>query len=138
VRLKYRSAILIVDITNLDQIRRDFDRQAAQELPLRVAGRLLSAAREIDTVARLAELRFGVLVEGPLSSEDAASEGPRLVARCLMPFRNKPIDWVARVRVAQTLVPTERADAAKVLERLEGLLAAVSPESKRAVFTLTS
>lgn len=137
-RLKYRSAVLLVDIVNIEQVRHVYGQLSAEELPLRVAGRLLSAAREIDTVARLAELRFGVLVEGPLSSEDAASEGPRLVARCLMPFRNKPIDWVARVRVAQTLVPTERADAAKVLERLEGLLAAVSPESKRAVFTLTS
>jgi hypothetical protein len=36
------------------------------------------------------------------------------------------------------MVPTERADANQVVERLEGLLSAVSPESKRAVFTLTS
>jgi two-component system, sensor histidine kinase LadS len=137
-RLKYQSAVLIIDITNVEQVRRDYGQRSAEELPLRVAGRLLSAAREIDAVARLSESRFGVLVEGPLSAEDAASEGPRLVARCLMPFKNKPIEWVAQVRVAQTMVPTERADANQVVERLEGLLSAVSPESKRAVFTLTS
>ena len=135
-RLKYQSAVLLIDIVNLEQIRRDFGARSAEELPLRVAGRLLSAAREIDGVARLSELRFGMLVEGPLTAEEAASAGPRVVARCLMPFRNKPIEWVAQVRVAQSLVPTERADPQQVLERLEALLAAVPADSKRAVFAL--
>jgi len=137
-RLKYDSAILIIDIMNIEQIRRQFGARSAEELPLRVAGRLLGAAREIDSVARLGPHRFGMLIEGPLTPEDAATEGPRIVARCLMPFMNKPIDWVAQVRVAQTLVPTERADAATVIARLEALLANVSPGSKRAVFTLKS
>ncbi|HSV34882.1 MAG TPA: 7TM diverse intracellular signaling domain-containing protein [Ramlibacter sp.] len=137
-RLKYESAVLLVDVVNIEQIRRDFGARSAEELPLRVAGRLLAAAREIDGVARLSDLRFGMLIEGPLSAQDAASAGPRVVARCLMPFKNKPIEWVAQVRVAQTLVPTERADAQLTLERLEALLAAVPADSKRAVFSLRS
>jgi GGDEF domain-containing protein len=137
-RLKYQSAILIIDIINAEQIRKQYGARSAEELPLQVAGRLLAAARDIDSVARLGDLRFGMLIEGPLTVEDAASEGPRIVARCLMPFKNKPLDWVAQVRVAQTIVPTQRADSRQVIERLEALLANVSPESKRAVFTLTS
>ena len=137
-RLKYQSAVLLIDIVNIEQIRRDFGARSAEELPLRVAGRLLSAAREIDGVARLSELRFGMLVEGPLTAEEAASAGPRVVARCLMPFKNKPIEWVAQVRVAQTLVPTERTDPQQVIERLEAVLAAVPADSKRAVFALKS
>jgi diguanylate cyclase (GGDEF)-like protein len=137
-RLHYESAVLVIDIINAEQIRRQYGARSAEELPLQVAGRLLAAARDIDAVARLGEQRFGMLIEGPLSAEDAASEGPRIVARCLMPFKQKPIDWVARVRVAQTIVPAQRADARQVIDRLESLLANVSPESKRAVFTLTS
>jgi GGDEF domain-containing protein len=137
-RLKFESAVLVIDITNAEQIRRDFGARAAEELPLRVAGRLLSAAREIDAVARLSELRFGMLVEGPLTTEEAAAAGPRIVARCLMPFKGKPVECVAQVRVGQTMVPTERADAQQVLERLSAMLANISPESRRAVFTLTS
>jgi GGDEF domain-containing protein len=137
-RLKYQSAVLVIDIVNADEISRRYGPRSAEELPLQVAGRLLTAARDIDAVARLGDLRFGILIEGPLSPEDAASEGPRIVARCLMPFKNKPLDWVAQVRVAQTIVPTQRADAAQVIARLEALLANVSPESRRAVFTLTS
>jgi two-component system, sensor histidine kinase LadS len=135
-RLKYQSAVLLIDIVNIEQIRRDFGARSADELPLRVAGRLLSSAREIDAVARLSPLRFGMLVEGPLTPDETASVGPRVVAHCLMPFENKPVEWVAQVRIAQALVPNERGDADRVIERLESVLATVPADSKRAVFAL--
>lgn len=135
-RLKLRSAVLLVDIANIEQIREQFDRRSAEELPLRVAGRLLSAAREIDSVARLSEHRFGMLVEGPLTAEEVAALGPRIVARCLMPFKNKPIEWVAQVRVAQGLVPMDGTDVDVLLRELQALLANVPADSRRAVFSL--
>lgn len=135
-RLKYRSAVLLIDLVNVDQIRKAFGAADAEELPLQVAGRLLGAAREIDAVARLSQHRFGLLVEGPLSDEDAAAEGPKVVARCLMPFRNKPLDWVARVRVAQMVVPAEGLGARQVIERLQSRLAHVPADSRRAVFAV--
>jgi GGDEF domain-containing protein len=137
-RLKFESAVLVVDIVNHEAIRRDFGTRGAEALPLLVAGRLLSSAREIDAVARLSERRFGMLLEGPLTPEEASSAGPRIVARCLMPFKNKPLAYVAQVRVGLTMIPTERADAQGVIERLGGLLDNVAPDSKRAVFTLAS
>lgn len=136
VRLKYRGAVLLVDIGNIEQIRRDHDRRSAEELPLGVAGRLLGAAREIDSVARLSDHRFGVLLEGPLTAGEVAEAGPRIVARCLMPFPGKPVDWVAHARVAQALVPMDGIDADELLRRLEDLLAAVPPDDRRAVFWL--
>jgi GGDEF domain-containing protein len=135
-RLKHQSVVLVIDLVNVDQIQRDFDRHSAQELPLRVAGRLLSAAREIDSVARLSERRFGMLVEGPLTPEEAAQAGPRVVARGLMPFKNKPMEWVAQLRVAHALVPLDGADAQQLLEQMGELLASVPLDSKRAVFPL--
>ncbi len=135
-RLQHQSAVVLVDIVNLDEIRRDFDRRSADEMPLRVAGRLLSAVRDIDAVARLSELRFGILVEGPLSPREVETLGARLVARCLMPFKDKPPDCVPKVRVAQTLVPRDQ-DAVTVAERLHAVLAAVPTGSRRAVFTVS-
>jgi GGDEF domain-containing protein len=136
-RLKYRSAVLLVDIVNLEQLRRDFDQQAAEELPLHVAGRLLSTSREIDTVARLSDQRFGILLEGPLKADEVAEAAPRVVARCLMPFKNKPLEWTAQVRVAQGLIPMDGTDPAQLLGQLEALLASVPADSKRAVFLLS-
>ena len=71
----------------------------------------MSAAREIDSVARLSERRFGMLVEGPLTPGEAARVRARVVARGLIPFKNKPIDWVAQLRVAQALVPLDGTGA---------------------------
>ena len=134
-RLKHQGVVLLVDIANIDQIRRDFDRRSAEEMPLQVAGRLLSVAREIDSVARLSEHRFGMLLEGPLSDEEAVATGPKVVARCLMPFKGKPLEWVAQVRVAQSLVPNG-GDSGNLVERLEAVLASVPAQSRRAVFTV--
>ena len=136
-RLKFRSAMLLVDIGNIEQIRRQFDSDSARELTLRVAGRLLSVAREIDTVARLSEHRFGILLEGPLHADEVAEAGPRIVARCLMPFKGRPLEWSAHVRVAQALVPMDGTDPSQLIGRLEMLLASAPADSRRAVFMLS-
>jgi two-component system, sensor histidine kinase LadS len=136
-RLKFRSAMLLVDIGNIDQIRRQFDSESARELTLRVAGRLLSVAREIDTVARLSEYRFGVLLEGPLHADEVAEAGPRIVARCLMPFKGRPLEWSAHVRVAQALIPMDGTDPSQLIGRLEALLASAPPDSRRSVLMLS-
>ena len=135
-RLRHLSAVMLIDIVNSRQIRQEFGSKEADELPLRVAQRLLSTARDIDTAARLSEHRFGMLVEGPFSAEDAASLGPRIVARCLMPFRGEHIDCVAQVRVVYALVPRQGSNAQGLLAQLEACMEAAPLHSKRAVFML--
>ena len=135
-RLKHQSAVMLIDIVNTDQTQRDFGRKIADELPLRVAARLLSTAREIDSAARLSERRFGMLIEGPFTAEDAATLGPRIVARCLMPYKGLHVDCVAQVRVAYALVPYQASNAEGLLTQLEDRLAAVSADDRKAVFML--
>jgi two-component system, sensor histidine kinase LadS len=135
-RLRYLSVAVVLEIANTDRIRRDFDRQRADELALSVAGRLLAGAREVDTVARLGEHSFGMLVEGPLGADEAPTVGQRIVARCLMPSHNKPLEWVARLRVVQATVPFDEEGGAALIERLQALLDEVPEDSKRAVYTL--
>ncbi|MEO8388553.1 MAG: 7TM diverse intracellular signaling domain-containing protein [Polaromonas sp.] len=135
-RLRHQSAVMIIDLVNSEQIQRDFGRKAADELPLHVAERLLSTAREIDSAARLSERRFGMLVEGPFNAEDAATLGPRIVARCLMPYKSLHVDCVAQVHVAYALVPYQGSNAQGLLTQLEERLAAAPSDSKRAVFML--
>lgn len=135
-RLRHESAVMLIDVVNTDQIHRDFGRKAADDLPLRVAERLLSTTREIDSAARLSERRFGMLVEGPFTAEDAATLGPRLVARCLMPYKDLPVECVAQVHVAYALVPLQGSNAQGLLTQLEERLSSVPADSRRAVFVL--
>lgn len=136
-RFRHQSAVLMIDLVNLDQVRTDFGRTTAITLRLRVAGRLLATVRKIDSAARLSEHRFGILVEGPISAQDAATLGPRIVARCLMPYPDLPPNCFATVRVAYALVPQQGPTAAIVLARLSQKLAAMPVESRRANFGLS-
>ena len=139
VRLKYRSAILLVDITNLEQIRRDFDRQAAQELPLRAWPAACCRRRARSTAWRACRTTASASCwKGPLKAGEVAEAAPRIVARCLMPFRNRPLGWSAQVRVAQALIPMDGTDPQQLVGQLEALLATTaSHDGKRAVFNLS-
>ena len=137
-RFEQQSVVLLIDIINTEEIEQDFGRKAAKELPVRVAERLLSIAREIDSAASLLELRFGMLVEGPIHADEAKALGPRIVARCLMPFKDLPSSCVAQVRVAYALVPRHGASAQSLLDRLGDRLAAANEtDDRRAVFMLS-
>jgi GGDEF domain-containing protein len=136
-RFSHQSAVLMIDLVNMDQVRIDYGRNTAIALRLRVAGRLLATVREIDSAARLSEHRFGILVEGPISAQDAATLGPRMVARCLMPYPDLPSSCFATVRVAYALVPRQGPSAAIVLARLNQKLAEMATETKRASFGLS-
>lgn len=136
-RLGHKSAVVMIDIINTEQTQRDFGRKAADELPLRVASRLLSTIRDIDSAARLSERRFGMLVEGPISLDEAAQLGPRIIARCLMPFKGLNAECVPRVRMAYALVPLQSTGGQSLMSRLDDrLTAAAVADDKRAVFTL--
>lgn len=136
-RLGHNSAVMLIDLINIGQVQRNFGRKAADQLPVRVASRLLSTIRDIDSAARLSERRFGILVEGPISPEEAASLGPRIIARCLMPIKGMHAECVAQVRVAYALVPHPDLTGQSLIARLEErLTAAQVADDKRAIFTL--
>ena len=135
-RLRYQSMVLLIDIVNTEQIQRDFGHKAAQEMPLRLAHRLQSTIREIDSAARLSDQRFGMLIEGPCTAEEAAQVGPQMVARCLMPYSGLHLECVAQVRVAYAVVPEQGSNAQGVLSQLEARLDKVPANSKKAVFGL--
>ena len=136
-RLKHNSVVVVIDVINTEQTQRDFGRKVADQLPLRVASRLLSTIRDIDSVARLSDRRFGLLVEGPISAEEAATLGPRIIARCLMPFKGLHSECMAKVRVAYALVPLQGMGSQSLLSRLEDrLTTAAAADDKRAVFNL--
>ncbi|TFY97041.1 sensor domain-containing diguanylate cyclase [Ramlibacter humi] len=135
-RMNYDSAVLLVDIVNAERLCNDYGQHLTQEVPLRVGMRLLTTARDIDSVARLSENRFGMLIEGPLGPDEVKQIGSRVVARCLMPVKKKPEGWVPHVHVAQALVPRDSGDAAQLVQRMDLLLASVPPDTRRAVFNL--
>lgn len=118
--------LLMLQIRNLDALRSEFGLRTVQTLPARLAGRLLSRARDIDTVAQFDDRRFALLVEGPVTPDRATAMAQALVADGLKPWRNLPASLVLQLSVLHVLLPRPDSEAAaplvdRLLAQLERL-----------------
>ncbi|MBI2768999.1 MAG: GGDEF domain-containing protein [Burkholderiales bacterium] len=137
-RFHCESAVVLVDFTNLHGLREEFGRKAVLEVLLRLAGRLTSLVREMDTVARIGEARYGVLIEGPVPAERASQLGSKLLARLIMPFARMPMGLAVRPKVAVALVPSQGETVEAVLARLDAMLKEAPPDNRKSVYVLDS
>ncbi len=137
-RFNCQSAVVLVDFTNLHKLREEFGRKAVLEVLLRLAGRLTSLVRDVDTVARIGEARYGVLIEGPVPPERSGALGSKLLARLILPFPRMPMGLTVRPKVAVALVPAQGDSVEAVLLRLDGILKGASPDNRKNIFVADS
>lgn len=121
-RFGHQSVVAIVELSNLPQLRHEFGRKRSIEMLLRLSDRLTSILRNVDTVARLGDGRFGLLVEGPLEEGRVRSFCAKAIAHCITPVGGLPQGMIARPKIAAALVPRYGTDVAQLMELLEGLL----------------
>ncbi|WP_212997379.1 putative bifunctional diguanylate cyclase/phosphodiesterase [Winogradskya consettensis] len=80
-------AILVIDLDGFKEINDSLGHAVGDQLLIQVAGRLLKAVRECDTVARFGGDEFGVVVESsPTARRDAEIVAARIVAALQEPF----------------------------------------------------
>lgn len=137
-RFNCQSAVVLVDFTNLHRLREEFGRKPVLEVMLRLAGRLTSLVRDVDTVARIGEARYGVLIEGPVPPDRAAALGSKLLARLIMPFARLPMGLTVRPKVAVALVPAQGDSVEAVLMRLDGILKGATPDNRKNIYLVDS
>lgn len=137
-RFGHSGAVMLVDLTNQDSMRSEFGRRTAIELLVRLAGRLGMIARDVDTIARLGDTRFGMLVEGPVPPERLGGFASKVLARLIMPFGGMPVGAVARPKLALVLVPGHADSPDAVVQRLEALLLQAQPDNRRSIFIAES
>lgn len=124
------SIVAAVDFPNFDLLWKEFGRKRALELLLRLAERLTSIVRQVDTVARVGSARFGLLVEGPLTPARGRAFAAKVIAHCITPMGGLPQGMVVRPRVAVVLVPEHGTDPQQVMQLLEAMLAEPADASK--------
>lgn len=137
-RFNCQSAVVLVDFTNLHKLREEFGRKAVLEVLLRLAGRLTSLVRDVDTVARVGEARYGILIEGPVPPDRGASVGSKVLARLIMPFSRMPMGLAVRPKIAVALVPGQGDNVQEVLDRLDAMLKEASPDYRKNIFVADS
>jgi diguanylate cyclase (GGDEF)-like protein len=132
-KFDHQSVAAVVDFTNLQALREEFGRKHSLELLLRLAERLSSMMRSMDTVARLGDSRFGLLVDGPVGPSRAKAMCAKVIAHCITPLSGLPQGMVVRPKVALVLVPAQCANVQQVMGTLDELLRDASNDRARVI-----
>lgn len=104
-RLGHRCGVMLVELANHAQIVEREGRAAGDRALVVTASRLASVVRDVDTVCRIADTRFAVLVEGPCEDEARRRLAQHAVARGLERVPTLPPDVDLRLRVVTAGVP---------------------------------
>lgn len=79
-RFRHDAALLVVDTLNFRDLVVEHGIEWHDRLLIDMAARIASVARDVDTVARIDNARFAVLLEGPMTRAKANAVAGRLVA----------------------------------------------------------
>jgi two-component system, sensor histidine kinase LadS len=132
-RFDHQSVVAVVEFPNFAALRAEFGRKHSLELLLRLAERLSSMVRSMDTVARLGESRFGLLVDGPVAPSRARALCAKVIAHCIMPMAGLPQGMVVKPRIAMALVPSHGSSAQAVTVALDEMLNSAGRDSSRII-----
>lgn len=145
-RSDQRCAVLLVDLSNHAEIMAREGREAGDRSLVVAASRLSQVVREVDTVCRIADTRFAVLMEGPQPDDARRLLAQHIVARGLEEVSRLPKDLPLRLRVVSAWVPDgaiERTpegsvDEQLLMQRLNYALDRLLEEPKKVVHHLDS
>lgn len=134
VRQNQHSAVVVMDIANRTEILAEYGRRNSLKVILRLAGRLSSMLRDVDSVARLGESRFGLLMEGPVPPERSKSMASKIYAHCIAPFSGLPMGLILKPKIAVIVVPQDAETAEEAIALLDRMLLEAPPDFRRNIF----
>lgn len=135
VKRNYLSMVVVIDIANRDKLLEDFGQRTVLELTLRLAQRLNTFVRNVDTVAKLGEARFGLLIEGPVPPGKVTGMATKIMARFVDPFSGLPHSMNVKPKIAFALVPLHARTADEAMANLDALLIGASPGHRKNIFS---
>ncbi|WP_382327336.1 7TM diverse intracellular signaling domain-containing protein [Hydrogenophaga sp. UC242_50] len=137
-RYGHQSGLLMVELLNHADIVSRHGREVAERALVVAASRLSHVARDVDTVCRVANARFAVLVEGPLQPDDLMLLAQHIVAKGLEQVPSLPAGLSLRFRLASLSLPGEAKDAddASLLDRLRAVLDQMADDPRKVVLHL--
>jgi diguanylate cyclase (GGDEF)-like protein len=127
------SAVMYIDLVNHARIRELFGSSAAEQSLLRSVIKLRRLLRDVDTVARVGEARFGVILEGASSRSSVTERAARLIAAGLMPLPGLKPDVTLQFHVAALLLNERPLEAEEVETALDAQLSRMSPRTRRPI-----
>jgi diguanylate cyclase (GGDEF)-like protein len=127
------SAVVFIDLVNYPRIKEYYGSAVAEQSLLRSVIKLRRLLRDVDTVSRIGEARFGLILEGVASRIAVTDRAARLIAAGLMPLKGLKPDVTLQFHIAAVLLGEHMAEAPDLVEALGGLLDGMSSRTRRPI-----
>ncbi len=142
-RSGHRCGVMLVELSNHADIVAREGREAGDRALVVAASRLSGVVRDVDTVCRISDTRFAMLIEGPQKPELLKLLGQHVVAKGLEKVPNLPVDLPLRFRLVSSTPPEDRdslddaLDDERLLARLNRALDRLSDDPRKVVLHLS-
>jgi len=132
-RDRENSAIVFIDLVNYPRIKDYYGSAVAEQSLLRSVIKLRRLLRDVDTVSRIGEARFGLILEGVTSRIAVTDRAARLIAAGLMPLQGLKPDVTLQFHIAAVLLEERMSEAPQLVEALDELMGTMSPRTRRPI-----
>lgn len=89
-RYQQPCALLLINLSNFANLQQQHGRETGDRAMVMAASRIRAAAQTTDTVARVGDSQFALLMEGPMSSDSVNDVATKIIASGLRPSRELP------------------------------------------------
>lgn len=127
------AAVVFIDLVNHGRIQAVHGQTVAEQSLLRSVIKLRRLVRDIDTVGRVGEARFGLIMEGVQSRAVITDRAARLIAAGLMPLQGLKPDVTLQFHVAAVLLCERMVEADDLPRELGALLSSMSARTRRPI-----
>ena len=127
------TAVIFIDLVNYPQIKVQFGSAVAEQSLLRSVIKLRRLLRDVDTVSRVGEARFGLLLEGVSSRVAVTDRAARLIAAGLMPLKGLKPEVTLQFHIAAVLLEERSGEPEEIVRALDDLMASMSPRTRRPI-----
>jgi two-component system, sensor histidine kinase LadS len=132
-RDKEDAAVVFIDLVNYRRIKEYHGSAVAEQSLLRCVIKLRRVLRDVDTVSRIGEARFGLILEGFTSRIAVTDRAARLIAAGLMPLHGLKPDVTLQFHIAAVLLQERMMDAPGLVDALGDLLGKMSSRTRRPI-----
>lgn len=89
-RYQQPCALLIINLSNLANLQQRYGRETGDRAMVLAAARIRAATQPVDTVARIGDSHFALLIGGPMSSDSVNQVATKILASGLRPSKELP------------------------------------------------
>lgn len=89
-RYQQPCALLLINLSNFTVLQQQHGRETGDRAMVMAASRIRAAAQTTDTVARVGDSQFALLMEGPITSDSVNDVATKILASGLRPSRELP------------------------------------------------